>query len=219
LEQFAFAAAHDLQEPLRMMTSYTQLLARHFPVMDGAASEYMEHVISAAKRMSLLLQDLLAYTETTRESALPAEPVELNAVFDQAVAVLAQVIAETGAVVTREDLPIVRGRETNYMQLFQNLLGNALKYRRMDTALKIHAFCERRGAQWMIGVEDNGIGIDAKYHEQIFGVFKRLHGRSIPGTGMGLAICQRVIERAGGTIWVESQAGAGARFCFTVPGA
>jgi PAS domain S-box-containing protein len=217
LEQFAFAAAHDLQEPLRMMTSYTQLLARHFPVVDGAASEYMDHVISAAKRMSLLLQDLLAYTETTRESALPAETVELNAVFDQAVTVLAQAIAEAGAVVTRGDLPVVRGRESNYTQLFQNLLGNALKYRHMDTALKIHASCEHRAADWTIRIEDNGIGIDPKYHQQIFGVFKRLHGRSIPGTGMGLAICQRVVERAGGTIWVESQAGEGARFCFTIP--
>ena len=217
LEQFAFAAAHDLQEPLRMMTSYTQLLARHYPVVDDAASEYMEHVISAAKRMSLLLQDLLAYTETTREAALPAERVELNAVFDQAAAVLAQTIAETGAVITRGDLPVVRGRETNYTQLFQNLLSNALKYRHTDAALKIHASCERRGNEWVIGVEDNGIGIDPKYHQQIFGVFKRLHGRSIPGTGIGLAICQRVVERAGGSIWVESQAGAGARFCFTVP--
>jgi PAS domain S-box-containing protein len=217
LEQFAFAAAHDLQEPLRMMTSYTQLLARHFPAAEGAASEYMEHVISAAKRMSLLLQDLLAYTETSRESALPAEPVELNALFDQAVAVLAQTIAEAGAVVTRGDLPVVRGRETNYTQLFQNLLGNALKYRDADKALKIHVSCERRATDWTIRVEDNGIGIDPKYHQQIFGVFKRLHGRSIPGTGMGLAICQRVVERAGGTIWVESQAGAGASFCFTVP--
>jgi light-regulated signal transduction histidine kinase (bacteriophytochrome) len=177
----------------------------------------MEHIISAAKRMSLLLQDLLAYTETTRESALPAERVELNAIFDQAVAVLAQTIAEAGAVVTRGELPVVRGRETNYTQLFQNLLGNALKYRHTDKALKIHASCERRGAHWTIRIEDNGIGIDPKYHRQIFGVFKRLHGRSIPGTGMGLAICQRVVERAGGTIWVESQAGSGARFCFTVP--
>jgi light-regulated signal transduction histidine kinase (bacteriophytochrome) len=177
----------------------------------------MDHVISAAKRMSLLLQDLLAYTETTRESALPAETVELNAVFDQAVTVLAQAIAEAGAVVTRGDLPVVRGRESNYTQLFQNLLGNALKYRHMDTALKIHASCEHRAADWTIRIEDNGIGIDPKYHQQIFGVFKRLHGRSIPGTGMGLAICQRVVERAGGTIWVESQAGEGARFCFTIP--
>jgi PAS domain S-box-containing protein len=220
LEQFAFAAAHDLQEPLRMVISYTQLLARRLPTeLDEKATEYITHVVDAAKRMSLLLQDLLSYTETARGTGEPGNRVDLNAVLNIALSNLQSSIDEAKAVVKREHLPMVLGRESNYVQLFQNLLSNAVKYRRHDEPLQIFVSATRKGDQCIVRVEDNGIGIAPAYHKQIFGVFKRLHGRRIPGTGIGLAICQRVIERAGGRIWVESDVGKGSAFCFSVPAA
>jgi PAS domain S-box-containing protein len=220
LESFSFAAAHDLQEPLRMVTSYTQLLARRLEgQLDDESQELMGTVITGAKRISLLIQDLLAYTSVSRNTEQPKENVDLNRALQRALEHLASAIAATGATVSSEQLPSVMGYETHFLQLFQNLIGNSIKYR-SAAAPQITIQAERRDERWIVSVEDNGVGIDPEYHKQIFGVFKRLHDHQIPGTGIGLAICQRVVERNGGEIWVESGgAGQGSTFCFSLPAA
>jgi light-regulated signal transduction histidine kinase (bacteriophytochrome) len=217
LEQFAYAAAHDLQEPLRMVTSYTQLLERSLTEkLDERTRTFMQYVIGGATRMSLLLQDLLAYSETARNPD-PGERVSLDRPLQQVLRNLQPSIAETGAEITIAELPCVRGRESQFVQLFQNLISNALKYSRPGVTPRIEIGSELSGGRWLVRVRDNGLGIDPAYHRQVFGVFKRLHGSEIPGTGIGLAICQRVVERAGGEIWVESEAGQGATFIFALP--
>ena len=167
--------------------------------------------------MTLLLHDLLAYTEASREPDAPAHSVDMNEVLRRSLSNLAQAIEESGAVIESGALPPVRGRETPLIQLFQNLVGNAIKYRTPERPPRIRIEAERTGSMWEFAVRDNGVGIAPVYHRQVFGVFKRLHGREIPGTGIGLAICQRVVERAGGRIWVESEPNAGATFRFTLP--
>jgi light-regulated signal transduction histidine kinase (bacteriophytochrome) len=217
LEQFAYAAAHDLQEPLRMVTSYTQLLERSLAeILDDRTRTFMSYVVGGSIRMTLLLQDLLAYTETSRASD-PNERVLLGRVLHQVVRNLDSVIKESGAEIVWGDLPVVRGREAHFVQLLQNLLSNALKYRKPSVPPVIHISAERQKDRWLIRVADNGIGIASAYHKQVFGVFKRLHGSEIPGTGIGLAICQRVVERAGGEIWVESIPEQGSTFVISLP--
>jgi light-regulated signal transduction histidine kinase (bacteriophytochrome) len=218
LESFSFAAAHDLQEPLRMVTSYTQLLSRRFQGrLSDEDRELMDYVIGGAKRMSSLVQDLLSYTSVAKNTDEPKENVALDRALRRALAHLDAMIRETGASITYKPLPHVAGYETQYVQLFQNIVGNAIKYR-SDRKPEITIRAERKGLEWLISVEDNGMGIDAEYHTQIFGVFKRLHSQKIPGTGIGLAICQQVVERNGGRIWVESAGeGRGSTFRFTLP--
>jgi light-regulated signal transduction histidine kinase (bacteriophytochrome) len=218
LESFSFAAAHDLQEPLRMVTSYTQLLSRRFQGrLSDEDRELMDYVIGGAKRMSSLVQDLLSYTSVAKNTDEPKENVALDRALRRALAHLDATIRETGASITYKPLPHVAGYETQYVQLFQNIVGNAIKYR-SDRKPEITIRAERKGLEWLISVEDNGMGIDAEYHTQIFGVFKRLHSQKIPGTGIGLAICQQVVERNGGRIWVESAGeGRGSTFRFTLP--
>ena len=222
LNQFAFAASHDLQEPLRMITSYSQLLLKGYRgQLDGEAETCIRFITEGTKRMRELLADLLAYTQVTGESH-EAEDVQermtvnLNRVFQTAVENCKTTIAEASATVTSDALPLVNGHEPHFVQLFQNLIANGLKYR-SDRPPRVHVSAERQNGLWRFAVKDNGMGIAPEYHKQIFGVFKRLHGKTIPGTGIGLAICQRVIERYHGQIWVESQPGDGATFYFTLP--
>lgn len=217
LNQFAFAASHDLQEPLRMITSYSQLLVKGYRgQLDHDAEVFVGYIADGSKRMRELLGDLLSYTQAASNGQDASEVIDLNAVFEKVTRNLEVAIGESGAVITCDHLPVVRGHEGHFVQLLQNLIGNAIKYR-SDRLPRIHLTATKRSDAWHFAVADNGMGIDPKYHRQIFGVFKRLHGKQIPGTGIGLAICQRVVERYGGRIWVESEPDRGATFSFTLP--
>jgi PAS domain S-box-containing protein len=218
LNQFAFAASHDLQEPLRMITSYSQLLAKSFPVqLETDAELCLDFITQGTTRMSELLADLLAYTQVSdSDLSSAANIVDLNVVFQKTLENCKAAIEDSGAIVTSDPLPSLRGYEPHFIQLLQNLIGNAIKYR-ADQAPRIHVSAEQTGSMWRLAVADNGIGIAPAYQRQIFGVFKRLHGKELPGTGIGLAICQRVVERYGGQIWVESQLNEGATFFCTFP--
>jgi signal transduction histidine kinase len=217
LKQFAFAASHDLQEPLRMITSYSQLLVKGYRgQLEGEPGVCVDFITKGAKRMRDLLADLLSYTETGADRGEPEEPIDLNTIFEKVKENLKTAIEESSAVVTSGILPTVRGHDARFVQLFQNLIANAIKYHR-ETAPHINVSVEKRNAKWCFAVSDNGIGIEPEYYQTIFGVFKRLHGNEIPGTGIGLSICQRVVARYGGRIWVESQVGHGTTFYFTLP--
>ena len=217
LERFAFIASHDLQEPLRMITIYSQLLARRYASLtDPKAATYVKNIEAGTKRMRMLLADLLAYAEIGARFEQPAQPVDLNLVVQKVNENLALAIAESGAVITVARLPVIRGFESHFTPLFQNLIGNAIKYRG-EQPPKIEIMANRTKEHVEIWVCDNGIGIAPEYHSKIFVAFKRLHGQKIPGTGIGLAICQRVVERYGGRIWVESKLGQGSKFIFTLP--
>jgi PAS domain S-box-containing protein len=217
LERFAFIASHDLQEPLRMITIYSQLLVKECGVASNDSStKYVDTIVSGTKRMRDLLADLLAYTSIGAQNDQPAAAVDLNSVLETASKNLTFSIAETGAAVESEDLPTVIGHEAHFIPLFQNLIGNAIKYR-SEAPPRIHIAVDQTDSEVRFSVADNGIGIAPAYHTKIFAAFKRLHGGSIPGTGIGLAICQRVVERYGGRIWVQSELGHGATFVFTLP--
>ncbi|HUQ93437.1 MAG TPA: ATP-binding protein [Bryobacteraceae bacterium] len=216
LEQFAYAAAHDLQEPLRNLSLSTQLLAaRYGGNLDAQADEFMKTTVESARRMHDLIQDLLAYTRAV-EPSQDEPPADANRVMQGVIRNLKTAIEETGARVTYDPLPIVPIPEVQLMQVLQNLVGNALKYRG-DKVPEVIVSAERSDKDWLFTVRDNGVGIAPQYHERIFKVFKRLHGRDIPGTGIGLAICQRIVGHYGGRTWVESKDGHGATFRFTLP--
>ena len=217
LEQFAHVASHDLQEPLRAVASYTDLLgARYAAQLDDRARKYIRHAADGAHRMQALIRDLLALSRVGTEGR-PFVPVSLGALVDDAIRAMEVAIAETGATVTRDALPVVVGDPAQLGQLVQNLLANALKFRRPGVPPCVH-FGARKGDAWTVAVRDNGIGIDARFAERVFQVFQRLHTRDeYPGTGMGLAICKKVVDRHGGRIWVEPRAGGGSVFCFTLP--
>ena len=218
LQQFAYSASHDLQEPLRMVATYSEMLQRKFGGQLGpAGDEYIRYTIEGALRMEQLLHDLRAYTQASTMEQEPSEDIDAGRVLDKALLNLDTVIKDSGASITRSDLPFVRMHEFQVQQLFQNLIGNSIRYR-TATPPRIHIAAQRQGKEWLFSVQDNGIGIDPQYKEQVFGLFKRLHSSAeYPGTGMGLAICQRIVERAGGRIWVESQPGEGSTFFFTIP--
>ena len=219
LNQFAFAASHDLQEPLRMITSYSQLLLKGYRgQLDQDASTCVGFITDGTKRMRGLLADLLAYTQAANDSHETANPIDLNQVFEIALANCKAATDDAKGTITSDHLPVVHGQQSHFIQLFQNLISNGLKYRGNQPP-QIHVSAERQNGMWRIAVKDNGMGIAPEYHKQIFGVFKRLHGTSISGTGIGLAICQRVVDRYGGRIWVESRENEGATFYFTLPAA
>ena len=217
LQQFAYVSSHDLQEPLRTIISYTQLLEhRYGKSLDADAREFMAYVVDAAQRMSVLINDLLSYSRVVNVESLPLRPVSVPGVVEAVRLNLLKAINESAATVTYTDLPSVLGDETRLVQLFQNLIGNAIKYRGPDPP-RIHISAEDLGDEWLFSVSDNGIGIDPAYHERVFGLFKRLHGRDVPGTGLGLAICRKIAEKHHGKIWVESELGKGSVFRFTLP--
>jgi signal transduction histidine kinase len=219
LARFAFIASHDLQEPLRMVTLFSQLLERNYRGTLGAdGSTYLNNIIAATHRMRELLRSLLAYAEVGVQPEETALPVDLNAVVDKAMQNLQTSIDETGAVITCGQLPVLRVNEGHFIQLFQNLIGNAIKYRGQQPP-RIHISVTQADGHLRFSVTDNGIGIEPEYHEKIFVAFKRLHGLHIPGTGIGLAICKRALYGYGGRIWVESDAGKGATFLFALPAA
>ena len=218
LGQFAYIAAHDLQEPLRNIITFSQLIARRFKAkLDEKDYEYLGYVIDGAHRMSQLIADLLAYSRATTSADLVERRVELEAVLQGSMNGLSGRIAETEATIEHSSLPVVRGDAAQLTQLFQNLLSNALKYRKARESPKIAVDCQRNDGMWVISVSDNGQGFQQEYAEQIFRIFKRLHGREVSGSGIGLAICKSVVERHGGTIWAVGKPGEGSTFYFTLP--
>lgn len=218
LQQFAYVTSHDLQEPLRAIQAYSQLLRKRYQDrLDADAEEFFGYIITGVQRMHVLIRDLLAYSRVVNLEPRTFAAVDMSEVVHWAMQNLQLAIEEVNAEITWDELPQVSGDHTELVQLVQNLLSNALKYRSSQLP-RIHISAKREGAYWAFGVRDNGIGIASKYHERIFGVFKRLHGRDVPGTGIGLAICRKIVEKHHGRIWVESKEGAGATFWFRLPG-
>jgi PAS domain S-box-containing protein len=217
LQQFAYVASHDLQEPLRMVTIYTQLLERKYKgLLDSTADDYINFIVDAAKRMQSLIEDLLTYSRITTR-AKEFKLTNMNKVLEQSLLNLKTLIDENKAFITADPLPEVMVDASQFIQVFQNLVGNAIKFRSIETP-KIKITAQKSEDEWTFQVKDNGIGIKPKYHERIFEVFQRLHQRDeYPGTGIGLAICKKTVERHGGRIWIESKIGKGSTFYFTIP--
>ena len=218
LEQFAYVASHNLQEPLRMVASYVQLLARRYKgKLDADANDFINFAVDGAKRMQTLINDLLAYSRVGTRNK-PMALIDCEIVLQDALNNLQIAISESGAAITHDTLPLVLGDTVQLSQLFQNLLSNAIKFRHNGESPQIHIGAERRATEWVVFVHDNGIGIDLRHAERIFQIFQRLHTRDeYPGTGIGLAVCKKIVERHGGRIWVESKPGQGATFLFTFP--
>jgi len=217
LELFAHVASHDLQEPLRMVSSYVQLLARRYrDKLDDDANDFIDFAVDGADRMQKMINDLLIYSRATSREKIVTQTDGASSLL-RVLAILQHKLAGSNAIVTHDPLPMIMADETQFEQLLQNLIGNALKYRG-ETQPRIHIGVERREDDWLFSVADNGIGIDPQDAERVFIIFQRLHGRAdFPGRGIGLAICKRVVERHGGRIWVESELGKGATFYFTIP--
>ncbi|MCP5144625.1 MAG: PAS domain S-box protein [Gammaproteobacteria bacterium] len=218
LEQFAYVASHDLQEPLRMVASYTELLSqRYHSQLDEKADRYINFAVEGAKRMQSLLNDLLAYSRVGTQGNKLKE-VAIGKVVQAALDNLTVAVSESKGEVTVDDMPQIAADKTQMIQVFQNLIGNALKFTREGVPPKVHVSVKQTGNEWVFSVRDNGIGIDARYHDRIFRVFQRLHARTkYAGSGIGLAITKKIIERHGGRIWIESAEGMGTAFHFTVP--
>ncbi|MBV8817687.1 MAG: PAS domain S-box protein [Acidobacteriaceae bacterium] len=220
LEQFAYSASHDLREPLRHVAVYSQLLQRRFAgQIEPEANDLIRVIVDSAHRMDALVSGLLTYTQALNVVGDQSTPIDANSVLNMAIANLQVSIQESGAVIDRAPLPFLNIQQVHLLQLFQNLVGNAVKYRGDDPP-RIRIAAQRENNLWRISVDDNGIGIPSEYGKQIFGLFKRLHtSDKYSGTGIGLALCQKIVQRYGGRIWVESHGlGTGSRFCFTLPG-
>lgn len=219
LEQFAHSASHDLREPLRSIGIYGDLLARQYAgVLDARGLEFLSLIRSGAGRMDALLDDLLSYAHASSIPEGVVEPVDARKPLQWALDNLTGAIQQSGAEITIGEMPVVKMRESHLSQIFQNLIGNAIKYRKNDQHVQIQISVSRADRAWVFTVADNGIGVPAAYKDAIFGIFKRLHSDSeYSGTGMGLAICKRIVERYRGRIWVESESGRGANFFFSIP--
>ena len=216
LEQFASAASHDLQEPLRMVMSYLQLIEnRYGDTLDEDGQEFLEFAVDGAERMQTMIKSLLEYSRVDTRGT-PLQPVDLNTVVEDVLDDLQRQIEEYSAEITTESLPSVEGDASQLRQLFQNLLSNAIEYSDEPPRVYVSADCD--GTEWILSVRDEGIGIDPDDADRIFEVFQRLHGHEdYPGTGIGLALCKRIVERHGGEIWVDSEPGEGTTFSFTLP--
>ncbi len=222
LEEFAYVSSHDLQEPLRMVNIYTQLILKQVNgiksvVVDESLTQYAGFVRQGVRRMQALIDDLLKFSRTVHAEEQPIGTADLSAALSEAVAVLKDRIEESGAVIRAQALPNAGGDTAQVAHVFQNLLSNSLKYRKRGTRLEIEISAEQQGEEWIVAVKDNGIGFEPQYGERIFGLFKRLHKDEYPGTGLGLAICQRIVERYGGRIWADGRTGEGATFRFSLP--
>ncbi len=213
LEEFAYTAAHDLREPLRAISLYTELLVQKTP-QDDASIKAGKFIGEGVTRMAALIDDLLSFARTG-VTELP-QSVNLQGVLNQATMNLALAIEGSAANVTSGWLPTVKGNEIHLVRLFQNLISNSIKYRSLDP-VEVHITAERRDGEWLIRIIDNGVGIAPQYHADIFLPFKRLVNHDVPGTGLGLSVCQKIVEEFGGSIWVESEPGAGSVFLFTIP--
>ncbi len=218
LRQLVYGISHDLQEPLRTIAIFIELLAERYKEnLNEEAGSYIAHALNGASRMSRMIEDLLAYSRIGTHGK-PFGPIPMNEVFDQAIEALQSAVAESGAEISRDDLPVVIGDEGQLAQLLQNLISNAIKYRKREETPRIHVSVDRQGAGWVFGVRDNGIGIEPQFQKRIFVIFQRLHTREeYPGTGIGLALCRKTVEQHRGRIWVESEPGRGATFFFSLP--
>ena len=210
-------ASHDLQEPLRAIAGMVQLLQQRYQgQLDERADEYIQLTVEAATRMQKLINDLLAYSRVDRRGS-QFEQIDMDKVLKSALANLSVAIRESKAVVTHDPLPTLVADQTQLAQVFQNLIGNAIKFRG-ERPPEVHIGAQELDDAWRFEVRDNGIGIEPQYHQRIFLIFQRLHGRNdYPGIGIGLSLCQKIVESHGGRIWVESEAGQGSRFYFTIP--
>ncbi|HNV87239.1 MAG TPA: ATP-binding protein, partial [Candidatus Omnitrophota bacterium] len=218
LEQFAYIASHDLQEPLRMVASYVQLLAQRYKGKLGTdADEFIGFAVDGALRMRMLINDLLEYSRIGTRGT-PFVPVDCRVVLGWARENLKVAIEESGAQIDAGELPEIIADANQMLRLLQNLIANAIKFRKKDEALRILISAREEPGEWLFSVRDRGIGFDMKYAERIFGIFQRLHGREeYSGSGIGLAVCKKIVERHGGRIWAESEAGQGTVFYFTIP--
>ncbi len=216
LEQFAFVASHDLQEPLRIVSSYSELWAKKYKGQnDEVADKYILYITQNVARMQEMISDLLSYSRIGKTN-FPEEAIDAGKICDQAIANLKLAIQEKNASVSRDNLPMVWGNGTQLTRVFQNLIGNAVKFCTQHP--QVHVSAVSQDGEWIFAVKDNGIGINPQYFDRIFKVFQRLHNKSeFPGTGIGLSICKKIVERNGGRIWIESQEGAGSTFYFSVP--
>jgi light-regulated signal transduction histidine kinase (bacteriophytochrome) len=217
LQQFAYIASHDLQTPLRAISGFAQLLQKQQQGKLGEKADHqIQHIVGGVKRMQTLINDLLSYARV-EANPRPLCPTDMNAVFQDVVGLLSAAISETGGQVTRAELPTVVGDRGQLVQLLQNLIGNGLKFHGGHPPL-VHVSAERTVEGWMFSVRDNGIGIPPQHHERIFEIFRRLHSQQeYPGTGIGLAVCKRVVHRHGGRIWLKSDCGEGTTFFFSIP--
>jgi light-regulated signal transduction histidine kinase (bacteriophytochrome) len=219
LQQFAYVASHDLQEPLRMVASFTQLLAKRYgEKLDDDAREFIHYAVDGATRMQTLISDLLNYSRVGTQGK-PLVPADSAALVKRVLDTLQCGIEESGAVIVLDTLPWVMADPQQLGQLFQNLLANAIKFRREEPP-QVRICADKIGKEWKISVQDNGIGISAEHIDRVFIIFQRLHTKAeYPGTGIGLAICKKIVERHGGRIWIEPSAGGGTTVCFTISGA
>ncbi len=215
--QFAYAASHDMREPLRMIASYTQLLSRRYStILDDDGREFMQYIIEGVHTMGRLVEDLLTYSLQLRPLDRPPSTVDSDAVARGVLLALEKQILESGAEITVDALPSVQSDFAHLSQVFNQLISNSIRFRGAEPP-RIHISATQTDDQVTFSVSDNGMGIERRYHQEIFRPFKRLNGREYPGTGVGLAICERIVEQYGGKIWVESESGQGAVFRFTLP--